>query len=131
MLFWSLQKVYVKIISCMYICIELFLKNDLDLHILCVQKNFNCYLRPFSTMIRLTRVLKSKKFLPQKRFKPHGFTLVQLRISTRILSSPKFSKYEIPNRIPKRYYSLNIFWSNSSSNTVEKAQSVLQNCYFI
>ena len=38
-----------------------FLNNDVDLHTLCVEKDFNYYLRPFSTMIRLTRLSKSKK----------------------------------------------------------------------
>jgi hypothetical protein len=54
---------------------EVFLNNDVDLHTLCVAKYFNCYLRPFSTMIRLTRLSKSKKkFFPQKWQKPGGFT---------------------------------------------------------
>ncbi len=38
-----------------------FLNNDVDLHTLCVEKDFNCFLRPFSTMIRLTRLSKSEK----------------------------------------------------------------------
>jgi hypothetical protein len=43
-----------------------FLNNDVDLHTLCVEKDYNCDLRPFSTMIRLTRLSKPKKiFFPQ------------------------------------------------------------------
>ena len=38
-----------------------FLNNDAALHTLCVEKDLNCYLRPFSTMIRLTRPSKPKK----------------------------------------------------------------------
>ncbi len=37
-----------------------FLNNDVDLHTLCVQKDFNCYLRPFSTTLRLISLLKLK-----------------------------------------------------------------------
>ncbi len=43
-----------------------FLNNDVDLHTLCVEKDFNCDLRPFSTMLRLTRLSRSKKKFPQK-----------------------------------------------------------------
>ncbi len=38
-----------------------FLNNNVDLYTLCVQKDFNCYLKPFSTMISLTRLSKSEK----------------------------------------------------------------------
>ncbi len=43
-----------------------FLNNDVDLHTLCVEKDYNCDLRPFSTMIRLTRLSKSKKKFSHK-----------------------------------------------------------------
>ena len=43
-----------------YIC-DVFLKSDVVLHILYAPIGSNCYLRPFSTMLPLTRLLKSEK----------------------------------------------------------------------
>ncbi len=43
-----------------YMC-EVLLKNDLDFNTFYVLKDFNCYLRPFSAIISLGRILKPNK----------------------------------------------------------------------
>jgi len=52
--------IYGNYFVCIYRC-RVFLNNDVDLYTFRARKDFNYYLRPFSTMIRLTRLSKSKK----------------------------------------------------------------------
>ena len=54
------------------ISIELFLENVFKLPLFTVRKKFNCYLRPFSTMIRRTGGKKSKKTTFSKKWQKPG-----------------------------------------------------------
>ncbi len=46
----------------------MFLKSDMYFHTLYVKRASNCYIRLFSTMIHLTRILNSKTNLSVRAF---------------------------------------------------------------